>query len=73
MGSILNPDVGVGVMAVLDGAKLSELRGRVSVTPQDVAAFSRETAGDASDPLHEGDRIITELMKPYRLHQEESL
>jgi predicted dehydrogenase len=62
--SILNAEVGVGVMAVLDSAKLSELRGRVSVTPEELARFSREIAGDAPDPWQGGDRIITVLMGP---------
>lgn len=67
--SILNADVGVGVMAILDSAKLSELRNRVSVTPEDLAEFSREASGGASDPWEGSDRIITALMEPYRLRQ----
>ena len=67
--TILNADVGVGVMAILDSAKLSELRNRVSVTPEDLAEFSREVSGGASDPWEGSDRIITALMEPYRLRQ----
>lgn len=65
--SILNADVGVGVMGVLNAAQLSELRGRVAVTPQDVAEFSQQVAGDAPDPWQGGDRIIAALAKPYQL------
>ena len=64
--SILNEQVGLGVMSVLNGAQLSELRGRTAVTPADVSEFCREIAGDAPDPWKGGDRIIAELSKPYR-------
>jgi predicted dehydrogenase len=65
--SILNEDVGVGVMSVLNAAQLSELHGRVAVTPQDVAEFSQQVAGDAPDPWQGGDRIIAALAEPYQL------
>jgi predicted dehydrogenase len=64
--SILNEHIGVGVMSVLNGAQLSELRGRHSVTPEAVADFSSRIAGDAPDPWLGGDLIIAELSKPYR-------
>jgi hypothetical protein len=63
--SILNARVGVGVMSVLTGVQLSELRGRVSVTPEDVAEFSRQVAGDAPDPWQGGDRIIQAFLPLY--------
>lgn len=65
--SILNADVGVGVMGVLNAAQLSELRGRVAITLQDVAEFSQQVAGDAPNPWQGGDRIISVLAKPYQL------
>jgi len=65
--SILNADVGVGVMGVLNAAQLSELRGRVAITLQDVAEFSQQIADDTPDPWQGGDRIIVALAKPYQL------
>jgi predicted dehydrogenase len=67
--SILNADVGLGVMSMLDGAQLSELLGRRTVTPADLETFSRKTAGDAPDPWVGSDRILMELMAPYRLEK----
>jgi predicted dehydrogenase len=64
--SILNARVGVGVMAVLDGIKLSELRGRVSVTPEDVKAFSADVAGTAPDPWQGGDQVMTAFLPIFR-------
>ena len=63
--SFLNAEVGAGVMGVLTGVQLSELRGRVSVTPEDVAEFSRGVVDDAPDPWQGGDRIIQALMPLY--------
>lgn len=65
--SILNADVGEGIIRVLSSAQLSELRQRTSVSPEDLADFSAKTAGDAPDPWQAGDRIVTALMEPYRL------
>jgi hypothetical protein len=64
--SILNATVGLGVMTVLDGIKLSELRGRVSVRPEDVAAFSADVAGAAPDPWQGGDQVMTAFLPIYR-------
>jgi predicted dehydrogenase len=65
--SLVNAEVGAGVMGILNAAQLSELRGRVAITPDELAAFSRETAGDAPDPWQGGDRIALALNQPYRL------
>lgn len=64
--SILNAEVGLGVMGVLNCAQLSELRHRISVSPQALTEFSQQLAGDAQDPWTGADRIITELVKPYQ-------
>lgn len=66
MPSILNEQVGVGVMSVLNCAQLSELRQRAVITHDDLVEFSRRTAGDARDPWQGGDRIIKALTEPYR-------
>jgi hypothetical protein len=65
--SILNAEVGAGVTGILNAAQLSELRGRVSVTPKDVAEFSEQLAADAPDAWQAGDRIISALYAPFRL------
>lgn len=64
--SILNAKVGASVMAILTSAQLSELRGRKHVTIDEMAEFSRQTAGDAPDPWQGADRIVAALMEPYR-------
>jgi predicted dehydrogenase len=64
--SILNATVGLGVMTVLDGIRLSELRGRVSVRPEDVAAFSADVAGAAPGPWQGGDQVMTAFLPIYR-------
>ena len=65
--SILNAGVGARVMQVLNGAQLSELRGRKPVTPEMLEDFSRELAGEESNVWKGGDRIVLELNKPYRV------
>ncbi len=65
--SILNAEVGVAVMSLLNSVQLSELRGRVAVTPEHLGEFSRQTADNAPDLWTAGDRIIAALNAPYRL------
>jgi hypothetical protein len=63
--SMLNASVGAGIINMLNCAQLSELRGRVSITPRELEAFSRETAGKALDAWQAGDQIISTLYAPF--------
>jgi predicted dehydrogenase len=67
--SILNADVAAGGIRMINSAQLSELRGRVAITPDELAQFSREQAAAASNPWQGGDRIITALYTPFRMSQ----
>lgn len=64
--SILNAEVAENVIKIINCAQLSELRGRVSVTPQDLETFSREIAAGIADPQQAGDEIVKRLNEPYR-------
>ena len=64
--SILNAEVAAGGIAMINSAQLSQLRGRVSITPADLARFSQELAADAPDPWQAGDRIIAALYAPFK-------
>ena len=65
--SILNADIGQGVIRLLNSAQLSELKGRKAVTPEDMEAFSVRLAEGTRDPWEAGDRIALKLNEPYRL------
>lgn len=65
--SILNADVAAGGIRMINSAQLSELRGRVTVTPDELTQFSREQAAAASDPWLGGDQIIRTLYAPFQV------
>jgi predicted dehydrogenase len=65
--SILNADVAVGGIRMINSAQLSELRGRVSINPEQLMQFSREQAEAASDPWLGGDQIIRAFYTPFRV------
>ncbi len=67
--SILNADVAAGGIRMINSAQLSELRGRLSITPEELMQFSREQVAAASDPWQGGDRIISTLYAPFRVSQ----
>jgi predicted dehydrogenase len=64
--SILNADVAAGGIGMINSAQLSELRGRVTITKDDLATFSEKTAADAPDVWRGGDRIISALYAPFK-------
>ncbi|MEM2922754.1 MAG: Gfo/Idh/MocA family oxidoreductase [Candidatus Bathyarchaeia archaeon] len=64
--SILNEDVGLGVMEILGSAYLSEVRGRVAVSPDEFREFCEEIGSRSSSYLEAGEVIVSALMKPYR-------
>src|SRR5829696_2212106 len=67
--SILNADVAAGGIRMINSAQLSELRGRVAITPDELMQFSREQVTAASDAWQGGDQIINTLYTPFRVSQ----
>ena len=67
--SILDADVAAGGIGMINSAQLSELRGRIAITPDELVKFSEEQVADASDAWQGGDRIIRTLYAPFRLNQ----
>jgi predicted dehydrogenase len=65
--SILNADVAAGGIRMINSAQLSELRGRVAITPEELMQFSREQVAAASDAWQGGDQIIRTLYAPFRV------
>jgi predicted dehydrogenase len=65
--SILNADVAAGGIRMINSAQLSELRGRIAVSAEELMNFSREQAMDAPDPWQAGDQIIQTLYAPFRV------
>lgn len=65
--SILNADVAAGGIGMINSAQLSELRGRVAITSDELTRFSEEQAADASDAWQGGDQIIRALYAPFRV------
>ena len=63
--SMLNEDVGLGVMEVLGSAYLSELRGRVAISPEEFKEFSEEVGSKQGSDMDAGAAIVSALMKPY--------
>jgi len=59
----VNEEVAIGVMEIIGSAYLSELRGRVAITPEEFREFSNEIAQE--HPEDPDSAIIKELMKPY--------
>jgi predicted dehydrogenase len=65
--SILNAEVAEGGIRMINSAQLSELRGRVAITPDELMQFSRDQAAAAADPWQGGDEIIRTLYKPFQV------
>lgn len=65
--SILNADIAAGGIRMINSAQLSELRGRVAITPEELMQFSREQVAAASNAWQGGDRIISTLYAPFRV------
>ncbi|RPI25527.1 MAG: gfo/Idh/MocA family oxidoreductase, partial [Chloroflexota bacterium] len=65
--SILDASVAATVIKIINCAQLSELRGRVSVTPEALEQFSLEIARGSQDPWQAGDQIALALNAPYRV------
>ena len=65
--SILNAEVAAGGICMINSAHLSELRGRVAITPDELMKFSEEQAADASNVWEGGDRIIRALYASFRV------
>ena len=63
--SILNEDVGLGVMEILGSAYLSEVRGRVAVSPDEFREFCEEVGSKYGSDMEAGAAIVSALMKPY--------
>jgi hypothetical protein len=51
---------------MINSAQLSELRGRVAITSDELIKFSEQQAADASDAWQGGDQIIRALYAPFR-------
>jgi predicted dehydrogenase len=66
--SILNADVAAGGIRMINSAQLSELRGRVTITPEELVQFSREQIAAASDAWQGGDQIIRTLYAPFKVN-----
>ena len=67
MPSILNADVAAGGIGMINSAQLSELRGRIAITSDELVKFSEEQAEGASDAWEGGDQIIRTLYAPFRV------
>jgi len=65
--SILNAEVAAGGIRMINSAQLSELRGRTTITSEELIKFSEEQVSDASDAWQGGDRIIQALYAPFRV------
>ncbi len=61
--SILNAEVAAGGIGMINSAQLSELRGRVAITSDELIKFCKEQSTDASDAWQGGDRIKIDLGK----------
>jgi predicted dehydrogenase len=66
--SILNADVAAGGIRMINSAQLSELRGRVTITPEELMQFSREQVAAASDAWQGGDQIIRTLYATFKVN-----
>jgi len=67
--SILNAEVAAGGIGMINSAQLSQLRGRIGVTPKMLEEFSRELASGAPDAWQAGDRIIAALYAPFQIQK----
>lgn len=64
--SILNAEVAAGGIRMINSAQLSELRGRVTITAEELMQFSEEQALKAPNVWQGGDKIIQTLYAPFR-------
>ena len=67
--SILNAAVAAGGIRMINSVQLSELRGRVAITSEELTKFSEDQAASESDAWQGGDRIIHALYSPFRVSQ----
>jgi predicted dehydrogenase len=67
--SILNADIAAGGIRMINSAQLSELRGQVAITPDELTEFSEEQAANESDVWQGGDQIIRALYAPFRVSE----
>ena len=51
---------------MINSAQLSELRGRITITSDELIKFSEEQVAGASDVWAGGDKIIHTLYAPFR-------
>ena len=65
--SMIDADLGVVTMQIIGAAQLSELRGRKSVTFDELAEFFSTFDDGSGDMQKIGDKIALELTKPFRL------
>ena len=65
--SILNAEVAASGIRMINSAQLSELRGRVAISAEELMQFSREQAETSSDAWQGGDQIIRALYAPFRV------
>ena len=52
---------------MINSAQLSELRGRVTITPNELTKFSEEQVMGATNLWQGGDQIIRALYAPFRV------
>ena len=67
--SILNAEVAAGGICMINSAQLSELRGRLAITADELMRFSEEQAASAPDVWQAGDQIIRTLYAPFQVSQ----
>ena len=67
--SILNAEVAAGGIRMINSAQLSELRGGVSITPDELTKFSEEQTSSEADAWQSGDQIISALYAPFRVSE----
>jgi hypothetical protein len=64
--SILNAEVAAGGIGMINSAQLSQLRGRVAITLDDLTKFSKKQITGSMDAWQAGDQIIRALYAPFR-------
>jgi predicted dehydrogenase len=64
--SILNAEVAAGGIGMINSAQLSQLRGRVAITLDDLTKFSKKQIVGSMDPWQAGDQIIRALYASFR-------
>ena len=64
--SIIDEQVGLGIMEIIGSAYLSELKGRAAVTTEEFKGFCKDLAAGAPDQETAILTIVKALMEPYR-------